>query len=678
MEREIWYDGRTGDELTEPEPVNHGVRLTGQAMRKIWRSLVVGIAVAACLPAGTGWGQIPPQYGTLRIEDRASFDFYADRNNFPGAMQTPEVKFTITGVDTPSPQLYFMNTKNYPYHYDFVVDCLGWRISLETFNRETYFTDHRKNLAGSIIAHDYYEPNEAIRGIYTMEFWPTDPVTFEFVRLAYDLISANMPLAKGRLYYHAPSETQRALYETEKALYEASSVAVIRTEDLFARITYTPLTAGLAYGRLRIIEGPETVSAHDVVVYRTVPNTLSHVAGIITEVPQTPLSHINLKAKQNHTPNAYIRDAATRPEVVALAGRYVRFAVEPEGYTLEEASGADVNAFFDSIRPKEPRVPPRNLTVTAIAPLTAIRFADSNSVGAKAANMAELVKLFYRRASFRGFAVPFYFYDEFMKHNGFYDAAVALMADPAFRNDPQTRESRLDAFRTRLRAGTLPDWMLEALASMHASFAAGTSVRCRSSSNNEDLPGFNGAGLYESYTHHPDEGHIAKTVKQVWASLWTYRAFEEREFYRVDHLQAAMGVLVHANYEDERANGVGVTKNIYDAHWPGYYVNVQVGEDLVTNPPALSVPDEFLVANLAGAERYEIQYIRHSNLAATGRSILTKEQIFELADAMGRIQEHFQTLYRVHPADPDFAMEIEFKIAADGRLSVKQARPWVE
>ena len=31
-----------------------------------------------------------------------------------------------------------------------------------------------------------------------------------------------------------------------------------------------------------------------------------------------------------------------------------------------------------------------------------------------------------------GFAVPFYFYDEFMKHNGFYDQAAAMMADPNF------------------------------------------------------------------------------------------------------------------------------------------------------------------------------------------------------------------------------------------------------
>lgn len=655
-----------------------GAQMMKWAMVQTWLLLTAGVLVATGLGGAVAQGQISSQYGTLRIEDRATFDFYADRSNFPGAMQTPEVKFTITGVDTAQPQLYFMNTKNYPYHYDFVVHGLGWHISLEEFDRATYFTDQRQNLAGSIVAHDYYEPNEAVRGIYTLEFWPTDPVTFPFVRLAYDLVLAQMPFVKGRLYYHAPSETQRALYETEKALYAVSSVAVIRTEDLFARISYTPLMTGVAYGRLRVISGPETVSARDIVVYRTVPNTLSHVAGIITEVPQTPLSHINLKARQNHTPNAYLRAAATRPDVAALAGRYVRFVVAPEGYTLQEASPADVNAFFDSIRPKTPQIPPRNLAVTAVTPLDRIGFADSNSFGVKAANMAELAKLFYRRGAFQGFAVPFYFYDEFMKHNGFYDAAAALMADPAFRNDPRTRESLLDGFRRKLRAGALPEWMLDALGAMQASFAPGTSIRCRSSSNNEDLPGFNGAGLYDSYTHHPDEGHIAKTIKQVWASLWTYRAFEEREFYRVEHLRAAMGVLVHENYENEQANGVGVTKNIYDVHWPGYYVNVQVGEDLVTNPPALSVPDEFLVADLAGAQRYEIQYIRHSNLVTTGGPILTKEQVFTLADAMGRIHEHFRTLYHVDPADSDFAMEIEFKITADGRLSIKQARPWVE
>jgi len=139
-----------------------------------------------------------------------------------------------------------------------------------------------------------------------------------------------------------------------------------------------------------------------------------------------------------------------------------------------------------------------------------------------------------------------------------------------------------------------------------------------------------------------------------------------------------MGVLVHPNYKNEPANGVGVTKNIYDPNWLGYYVNVQVGEDLVTNPQEFSMPDEFLVANLWGEERYEIQYIRHSNLVPDGEHILTREQIFELADMMQLIQIHFMQLYRIPRNDRDFAMEIEFKITAEGHLNIKQSRPWID
>ncbi len=642
------------------------------------RFLGVGIMLTVCLLATADPVPVDSRYGTLTIEDRAAFEFYSQRANFPGAMQVREVKFLLPGVDTETPQLYFQNTTNYPSHYDFALDALGWTLDLSTFNRQTYFSDRRKNLAGSIIAHDHYEPNEAIQGIYTMEFWPTDPVSFEGVQLAYDLIKANMPFTEDMLFYHPPSETQRALYEMQRELFEASSIKVIQTEDLYENISYTALVTGEAYGRLRIIDGPDTVSARDIVVYRTIPNTLSHVAAIITEVPQTPLSHINLKAQQNHTPNAYIRDATTGADLLALAGQNVRLEIRPEGYILEEASQEEVNAFFESIRPTETQIPPRNLSVTEIAPLAAIGFADSNSFGVKAANIAELARCLPAGMVPDGFAVPFYFYDGFMKSNSFYDMATAMMADPTFQSDPDVRLGRLDRFRKTLRAGALPDWMLTALDAMHRSFDPNTSLRCRSSTNNEDLPDFNGAGLYDSYTHHPNEGHIAKSIKQVWAGLWTYRAFEEREFYRIDHVGAAMGVLVHPNFENEQANGVGVTKNIYDADWPGYYVNVQLGEDLVTNPQAYSIPDEFLVADLAGEERYEIQYVRRSNLGSEGHPILTQTQIFELADMMDLVQGHFKPLYGIARTDADFAMDIEFKITAEGRLSIKQARPWID
>lgn len=623
--------------------------------------------------------QVLPQYGTMNIQDRAAFEQYSTRSDFPGAMQVREVKFFIANVNTASPTLYFQNTEIFPYHYYFARDALGWTISLSKFNNETYFSDQRKNLAGSLIAHDQYDPNDGTLGIYTLEFWPTDPVRFAQVKLAYDLITTHMPFAVSKLYFHAPGETQRIIYAQEKALYEQVGLPVIKTEDLYANMRYSPLNPGQSYGLLKIVDNADSVSVRDIVVLKTLPNTLSHVAGIITETPQTPLSHINVKAKQNNTPNAYLKDASTDPNILALAGQYVKFEVLPDGLRLTPASYEDVNEFFDAIRPKDTQYPPSDLSITAITPLSDIRFADAIAFGAKAANVAELDRCLPSGMAPTGFAVPFYFYDAFMQYNDFYTAAQHMMVDPNFQTDPAHRVEALDAFRKKIRKQSeMPAWMVQSLTALQEQFDPNTSLRCRSSTNNEDLPQFNGAGLYESYTQHPDEGHIAKSMKQVWASLWTYRAFEERDFYRIDHFTTAMGVLVHPNYSDEQVNGVAITKNIYDAEWLGYYVNAQLGEDLVTNPEAASIPEEFLVADLLGEERYEIQYIRFSNAIEQSEHLLTKAQIFQLADMMGLIQTHFKALYRINPWNQDFAMDIEFKITAEGQLAIKQARPWID
>jgi phosphoenolpyruvate synthase/pyruvate phosphate dikinase len=263
-----------------------------------------------------------------------------------------------------------------------------------------------------------------------------------------------------------------------------------------------------------------------------------------------------------------------------------------------------------------------------------------------------------------------------MKFNGLYDEVRTILAEPLFSTDPIHREAWLHYLRDRIEAGAFPTWMTESLTELQGRFWPGTGIRCRSSANSEDMVGFSGAGLYDSYTHRPDEGHLGETVKQVWASLWNDRAFDEREFYRVDHLTSAMGVLVHPDDDDEIANGVGVTKNIIDPNWTGYYINAQAGESLVTNPDPNAIPEEFLIAQLLGQTRYTIQYVTFSNLVPEGETVMTTAQAEQLADRMNVIHRRFRTLYG---GDFDtFAMEIEWKINSAGQLVIKQARPWVE
>ena len=218
---------------------------------------------------------------------------------------------------------------------------------------------------------------------------------------------------------------------------------------------------------------------------------------------------------------------------------------------------------------------------------------------------------------------------------------------------------------------TLRDAIGAVQADLAARFGADRPIRARSSTNNEDLPDFNGAGLYDSKTQRPDEGHLSKSIKQVYASVWNLRAFLEREFYRIDHLATAMGVLVHPNFDDELANGVAVSVDpVYETP-DAFYVNAQVGENLVTNPDAASVPEALLLDATGRAA-----YISRSNLVEPGESLLTADQLGDLRDRLTVIHDRFAALYGVVGGE-QFAMEIEFKITTDGVLAIKQARRWV-
>ncbi len=529
------------------------------------------------------------------------------------------VKFYILDANTNNPQVYFMNTETHRAHRRFA-------------NAVGINTGGRGGLPGQMRGEIVYHPNviapSGQLGVYRFEFEPNDSYVFVAVQMAYELIAANMPVLRNNLAYYPMPNAALPRYYQEKDLFDASRVAILLEEDIFADVSYIPLNITDGYGLLRVMELEERPNSRDIVIYEALPNEMPRAGGIITTVPQTPLSHVNLRAIQDNVPNAYIAGALQIEMIAALIGNYVYFKVDAAGYEIREAMLAEVEAYYDNIRPTEPQTPVRDLSVTSITPLDAIGFEQWSSFGVKAANLATLRTFGFPEGTIPdGFGVPFYFYDEFMKFNGFYDQVEAMLADPQFQEDYNVQDETLSEFRKTIKDGDMPDWMWDALTKLQTSFPEGTSIRCRSSTNNEDLPGFSGAGLYDSKTKHPDEGHISKSIKQVFASLWNFRAFDERQFYRIDNLATAMGVLVHPNFSNEKANGVGVTTDpIYQTD-DTYYLNTQVGEDLVTNPDALSIPEEILLSATANAG-YTI--VRPSNLVAASEQILSEGHLNEL------------------------------------------------
>jgi len=570
------------------------------------------------------------------------------------------VKFQIEDVGKGEPVLYFINTKTHRGH--------------PMFMRQIGIQRGDGSMRGVLVYRPLKKSPNGQPGMFTFEYEPNDRYPFERIKLSYEMLTKQMPYLQGKLGYY-PMPRARSVYFDEKDLYDAAEFPVVLDEDLESDIGFLPLNTQESYGRLRLIETDELPTSRDIVIYKMLPNEMPRVAGVITAMRQTPLSHVNLRAIQDSVPNAFITGAAENKEITSLIGKFVYYKVTTNGYELREASADEVDKYFAAIRPAKVQTPKRDLSVKEIKPLDKIVFEDSAAFGVKATNLATLHTLDFPAGTVpSGHAVPFHFYDAFMKHNGLYDKARAMLGTESFKENRDEQIKELKAFRKLVKSGSMPDWMMGDLAKLQKSFANGQGIRCRSSTNNEDLPDFSGAGLYDSFTHKSDEGHLAKTIKQVFASLWNFRAFEERTFYRIDHFTTAIGVLVHLNFSDELANGVAVTDDILYQTKGNYYLNTQVGENLVTNPDADSIPEELL---LDWWRPSDYKVMRKSNQLKDDKLIMTEGQLEQMNRYLGKIHSKFSKLYGTTLEDIKFAMEVEFKITKDGTLSIKQARPWV-
>ena len=585
--------------------------------------------------------------GAIALPDLDAFDAVArGSSKFFG-------KFIIFGLATNRPGIYFQNTNNYVAH----------TVFLEAVDMEW-------DAASMVDGFLYYNPDltapDGSAGLYYARVNQIKP--FNQMALFYTVLGSSVGALNDNLALHIRNY-RLPYHQSDLPAYRESRVNLVFDTDVEDETNFQALNEAEGYGLLRVMDEDDHPRPRDIAIYETLPNELPRVAGIVSTVQQTPLSHVNLRAMQDGVPNAYIRNAVQENDIASLIGSHVHYVVTEDGYTIRAATRAEVDAHYAASRPATAQTPERDLTVTTITALSQVGF------GVKAANVAVLGTLGFPAGTVPdGFAIPFYFYDEFMKANNLYADVREMLADADFQSDYDEQEDELKKLRKKIKKADTPQWIIDALTTMHATYPDGQSLRYRSSTNNEDLPGFNGAGLYDSKTQKSDEtveDGIDKSLKQVYAGLWNFRAFTERDFHRIDHLSAAMGVLVHPNYTDELVNGVAVSEDTIYSVANKYYINSQVGEDLVTNPDAHSIPEEIL---LDRDGTYEV--LITSNQVKAGQLLMTGAQIQQLRRHLGVIHNHFKGQYNP-AADEPFAMEIEFKITSANILAIKQARPWV-
>ncbi len=665
---------------------------------------------------------------TTGYDDPGGLERFVEMSRFADTEMGPtrSVKFYIGDIQS-SPKVYFINTVKHVLHYDFVHEVLGVDLLRAEYDDVTYRGEDRTGMAGTIILFESASAWSEALGLeavapIAVTFFPTDNLSPTMAAKAHRLVEERLAFApldgeEHRAVYLPAGENQERDLTEDKPLLRRLDAPWMHRDELYGNVTLQILNPGIAYGTLVRLSPEELekriVSYNDILVLTRLPNDLPIVGGTITEELQTPLSHVNLASLARGTPNIALLGAAEDERVADHLGRLVRFEVSEGSFRIDEATLSEAMSFWQSRTP-EPVVPEVDLELTGLPGFEELDFFDSVRVGAKAANLAQIWKVLGEKAPY-GFAVPFYYYDEFMheaivttplcdeaktdclgegrdesvceqarqicgaaaaEQLTLWQYAAELVADELVKSDSVLREAALDGLRYLIRHIEIDAEFADALNDRIVEVFGESKARLRSSTNAEDLPTFSGAGLYDSVSAYGSgEVKIASSqIRKVWASVWNWRAFEERSFWNIDHLAVRMGVAVNQAFPDEAANGVIITQNIADQAVRGMYVNVQLGEEPVTNPEGGALPEVFSIVP-APSFNLQVARYRYSSLSPD-QPILSETETMDLYAAAYKLVVYFAPLYQQSPLW--LALDLEFKFHGPQRdLYIKQARPYV-
>lgn len=482
---------------------------------------------------------------------------------------------------------------------------------------------------------------------------PTHPQLAVF----FETLAARLPVeVAGELRFLVRSVEQEALaarMERERLPYWDR---ILRYRDIVVPGAREVYSDGIAAGRLRAVRGgrvPDNTSADDILIFEGTPDYLPPCTGVLTAVPQTPLAHVNLLARNRGIPNAFLAGVLEDPTVGQLERGYapvVLFSESPDRVVLAPITEAQFLRYGTLLsRPARSVTTPPVEAMPYVIDLAShtpreVPAQLTTTLGGKCAGMISLLAEASLDAPDRPQALTVRAYVEHMAplrsrvqaaitHEAFArDARVRLLtlegtvaftarhtapADGAFLaeflrvhgpSSPLGSLARAAGVRglvesTPLAAATVTQ-IEGSLRAVWGALAPTQGLRFRSSSNAEDIEGFNGAGLYESFTGFLDVAArpasdrtktVARAIARVWGSFWSFEAFEERRVERIDPLSAAMAVLVHPRFDDEleRATG-GCTFTLAPPGGPDVErleVNIQAGDQSVANPDPRVLPE---------------------------------------------------------------------------------------
>jgi hypothetical protein len=666
----------------------------------------VSVALGQAVPPERNWAE--------RIETLAEFDRLSKPSSTPPAIRFTKFLVPVRDGDPNLLPVVYQNVNVYPKHEEFLRAEFADKfpgLSVEEYTTLVEIRATREYWAGILFqfAADSYGFN-----IFTLGEDASELPRPEEARWVFEHLAATLPI--GNLAY--TPQTQAAI-ESARA-WVAPGFPV---EFPFGASTaeFVPYTRAVNYGRVRRLDREAfdrandegSFGSQDILVLEVSPRDIEGViAGVITGTEQTELDHLAIRTARRGTPNAFVKNPFAA--FAEYEGKLVRLEVTATGYTVAvEPSLAVAEAWWNEHRPRIDAIAVADTGYESIDEVQNIPIDGSVNLvtryGGKGSNFARLHQLLPEANRVPGFVVPFYHYAHFMETNqtrshkdpnrliSFAAYVEELLSDPEFNGDSRVRFAELERLREIIEDdGVVDRATVRSLAAKVATLFGSTTrtVRYRSSSNAEDLLEFNGAGLYRSTSvcaaddldandqgpsrcdaTEDDERGAARGLKVVWASLWNFRAYEEREYYRIPHREVFMAVLVSEGFPDEISNGVAFTGNPDVVTDRRYLINAQVGDISVVLPEPGILPEKVLLGMNEGAVE-SILRVRRSSLVEAGVNVLDDAQLRELGSVMAAIDEIYPVEVGSHTR-AEILLDFEFKFDRAGALKLKQVRPFL-
>ncbi len=463
-------------------------------------------------------------------------------------------------IDVKSNDIYFIDVNLFKLHADFVLGVLlkqDWTAkNIREYNKN-YERVKPRFILGYLTHHLKVDK-------FTFSFWEGDKIDAKGVNRVYKKLNQTFFVKK--LTFRPDSPMQEQVAKQVRRF----GIPTVTNDEIYKASSYQAFNKGKAVGTLRVVK-PGTpyesliFNRDDIVLLQEAYPDISPVAGILSTVFSTPLAHVNLRATAWGIPNAGYVDA--HRDYAHLDGQVVYYEVRDATHVLRKATAEEIAEWErHKQRTRKVALPPANLDNANLAMLGKIRARDVVAYGAKTANLGEIVSANLPDVNVPpGFGIPVFYYVRHLRQNGLDKRIETLLDDPRWSADDQKdwRKRELESLRKAIQAAPVDEAFLDALYKRVRIKLGGKGVFVRSSTNAEDLQGFNGAGLYDTVPNVRGKHNLGEAVKQVWASLWNYRAVEERSLFGIDHRQVYAAVLVQVGV-DATAAGVLVTDNLWN------------------------------------------------------------------------------------------------------------------